>query len=110
MKCFKSFFKHTWQPQQMENSSRRGHCSYNETELGEIKVQQQAFQVPAANRSLACHNGACKGSSAAAIKIRPEQSLDSPWHYSKTLFLLATILAFVLWIFVYVLLNRYELL
>ncbi|OXU30837.1 hypothetical protein TSAR_009876 [Trichomalopsis sarcophagae] len=78
--------------------------SANETELGELKVEPHEVQVV---QGVPCHNGACKSS---PVKGRPEHRLESPWHHLKTLFLVSMIIALIIWIIVYVLLNQYNVL
>lgn len=81
--------------------------SVNETELGELKMTSQEIQVVGSvGQGVPCHNGACRSS----IKGRAEHRLESPWHYLKTLFLVSIIIAFVVWIIVYVLLAQYNVL
>uniref|UniRef100_A0A0C9QNK6 DNER protein n=1 Tax=Fopius arisanus TaxID=64838 RepID=A0A0C9QNK6_9HYME len=111
MKCFKLFFKHTWQPQQMDNpvhlnGSRSSRVDLSATELGEVRM---ASPTPAASSSKnvapgPCSNGPCKTSM--SLHNKPE----SPWHSLKTVFLVSFIIALIIWIIVYTLLSQYELL
>lgn len=114
MKCFKSFFKHTWHPQQMESPPRcqpgkAEGAGAGETELGEIKVTTPMSNVASSTGSrvgsVPCQNGGCK-----VWRSRVEPRAESPWHLLKTIFLISVILALILWVIVYTVLAQYQIL
>ncbi|XP_077279565.1 uncharacterized protein LOC143906990 isoform X3 [Temnothorax americanus] len=89
------------------------------TELGEVRVTAPSSNVATSMPSTAhpngndaatpCKNGGCKVWRSSRVdggELRPE----SPWHSLKTVFLISVILAFLLWIIVYTLLDRYRIL
>lgn len=86
-----------------------------ETELGEVQViamlptNNVATSPPTTTSpytgELSCRNGDCK-----ARKSRTEPRLESPWHRLKTVFLVSVIVAFLLWVIVYTLLDQYQIL
>lgn len=83
--------------------------SADETELGEVKVSPPTSNVatstPAQPGSIPCRNGGCKSWS-----NRGETRLESPWHFLKTVFLVAVIVALVIWVIVYTCLAQYRVL
>ncbi|KAK9298430.1 hypothetical protein QLX08_008223 [Tetragonisca angustula] len=114
MRCFKSFFQHTWHPQQMESPSRFELTkaeveSGEETELGEVKVtlptSTVATSTPVQPGAIPCRNGGCK-----SWTNRAESRMESPWHFLKTIFLISVIVALILWIIVYTFLAQYRIL
>ncbi|XP_043259796.1 uncharacterized protein LOC122401614 isoform X2 [Colletes gigas] len=110
MRCFKSFFQHTWHPQQMESSSRFELTkpevqSADETELGEVKTTNVATSTPGQPGNIPCKNGGCK-----ALSSPVESRLESPWHFLKTIFLISVIVALVIWVIVYTFLAQYQIL
>ncbi|XP_076639250.1 uncharacterized protein LOC143351532 isoform X2 [Colletes latitarsis] len=110
MRCFKSFFQHTWHPQQMESSSRFELTKpevqgADETELGEVKTTNVATSTPVQPGNIPCKNGGCK-----ALSSPVESRLESPWHFLKTIFLISVIVALVIWVIVYTFLAQYEIL
>ncbi|XP_018401455.1 PREDICTED: uncharacterized protein LOC108778708 isoform X1 [Cyphomyrmex costatus] len=130
MRCFESFFKHTWQPQQVHqmDSTLRSqlatktaevhrHAAGETTELGEIKVTMPssvATSMPStahtsASDATPCKNGGCKIWRSSRIGSSESRS-ESPWHSLKTIFLISVIVAFLLWIIVYTLLDQYRIL
>ncbi|XP_024867507.1 uncharacterized protein LOC112451834 isoform X1 [Temnothorax curvispinosus] len=140
MRCFESFFKHTWRPQQVHQVHQMDLSSKFEprtkktaaevhrhladragetTELGEVRVTAPSSNVATSMPSTAhpngndaaapCKNGGCKVWRSSRVdggELRPE----SPWHSLKTVFLISVILAFLLWIIVYTLLDQYRIL
>ncbi|KAL0129319.1 hypothetical protein PUN28_004192 [Cardiocondyla obscurior] len=133
MKCFESLFKHTWRPQQvhqMDPPSRfepttkktvevHRHAAGETTELGEVKVTLPSTNVPTStpstaqasgNSSTPCKNGGCKVIWRSSRVGGGEPRAESPWHSLKTVFLISVIVAFLLWIVVYTLLNQYRIL
>ncbi|XP_032688133.1 uncharacterized protein LOC116852165 isoform X2 [Odontomachus brunneus] len=88
-----------------------------ETELSEVQViatlptnNVTMSTSPSATTSpytgeLSCRNGSCK-----AQRSRVEPRLESPWHRLKTVFLVSVIVAFLLWVIVYTLLDQYQIL
>ncbi|XP_011149663.1 uncharacterized protein LOC105189323 isoform X3 [Harpegnathos saltator] len=87
-----------------------------ETELGEVQViaTLPTNNVPTSTLpsttsprtgELPCKNGSCK-----VRKSRAEPRLESPWHTLKTIFLVSVIVAFLLWVIVYTLLDQYQIL
>ncbi|KAJ8674397.1 hypothetical protein QAD02_005659 [Eretmocerus hayati] len=77
----------------------------NETELGVLKssINPISTGINANIGTIPCRNGACS-------KPRSGQTLDSPWHRLKSIFLVSMIAAFLVWLIVFVLLLRYEML
>lgn len=132
MRCFESFFKHTWRPQQVhqmdslskfEPTAKKTadrHAAGENTELGEVKVTAPNSNVatsitPTAHTSGSnavagpCKNGGCKVWRSSRIGSG-EPRTESPWHSLKTVFLVSVIVAFLLWIIVYTLLDQYRIL
>lgn len=127
MRCFESFFKRTWRPQQVhqmdpasrfEPTTKRTaevhHHATGEamTELGEVKVAASssiAMSMPHTSGDPApCKNG-CKIYRSNRDGGGEPRS-ESPWHSLKTVFLVSVIVAFLLWIIVYTLLDQYRIL
>ncbi|XP_014471664.1 PREDICTED: uncharacterized protein LOC106742858 isoform X2 [Dinoponera quadriceps] len=89
-----------------------------ETELGEVQViatlptnnvatptmPSTTTTSPRADEP-PCRNGDCK-TRRSRVDPRPE----SPWHTLKTIFLISVIVAFLLWVIVYTLLDQYQIL
>ncbi|XP_018308576.1 uncharacterized protein [Mycetomoellerius zeteki] len=128
MRCFESFFKRTWRPQQMDSPSRfelatktaemHRHAAGETTELGEVKATAPSSNVATSMPSTAhtsgsdatpCKNGNCKVWRSSRVG-GSEQRTESPWHSLKTVFLVSVIVAFLLWIIVYTLLDQYRIL
>ncbi|XP_018369242.1 PREDICTED: uncharacterized protein LOC108765173 isoform X2 [Trachymyrmex cornetzi] len=128
MRCFESFFKHTWRPQQMDSPSRfalatktaevHRHAAGETTELGEVKVTAPSSNVatsmpstahPSGSDAMPCKNGGCKVWRSSRIG-GSEPHAESPWHSLKTVFLVSVIVAFLLWIIIYTLLDQYRIL
>ncbi|XP_011695326.1 PREDICTED: uncharacterized protein LOC105454428 [Wasmannia auropunctata] len=134
MRCFESFFKHTWRPQQvhqMDSPSRfeptankpaemqRHFAAGETTELGEVRVIGPSSNVATSTPSTAhtsgsnatpCKNGGCKVWRSTRVGGGSEPRTESPWHILKTVFLVSVIVAFLLWIIVYTLLDQYRIL
>ncbi|XP_011874441.1 PREDICTED: uncharacterized protein LOC105565670 isoform X2 [Vollenhovia emeryi] len=137
MRCFESFFKHTWRPQQvqMDPSSRSElktkktakvlrHAAGEITELDEVRVSAPNSNVATSMSSTAhpsdndasasatpCKNGGCKVWRSSRVGVgEPRTLAESPWHSLKTVFLVSVIVAFLLWIIVYTLLDQYRIL
>ncbi|KAL6424054.1 hypothetical protein ACFW04_009745 [Cataglyphis niger] len=84
------------------------------TELGEVKVIAPSSSIATSTPHISdapapCKNGGCKvwrsnrdGNS--------EPRSESPWHLLKTIFLISVIVAFLLWVIVYTLLDQYRIL
>lgn len=129
MRCFESFFKRTWRPQQMrqmDSSSKfeptttktaevhRHSTGETMTELGEVKTIPPSSSIatstlhPSGDDPAPCKNGGCKIWNRG---IRDgERRSESPWHSLKTIFLVSVIVAFLLWVIVYTLLDQYQIL
>ncbi|KYM79385.1 hypothetical protein ALC53_10180 [Atta colombica] len=130
MRCFESFFKHTWRPQQvhqMDSPSRfelaktaevHRHGAGEITEMGEVKVTAPSSNVatsmpstthPSGSDAMPCKNGGCKVWRNSRVG-GSEPHTESPWHSLKTIFLISVIVAFLLWIIIYTLLDQYRIL
>ncbi|XP_070172619.1 uncharacterized protein [Polyergus mexicanus] len=84
------------------------------TELGEVKVTAPSSSIATSTPHTSgdpapCKNGSCKvwrnnrdGSG--------EPRSESPWHSLKTVFLVSVIVAFLLWVIIYTLLDQYRIL
>lgn len=79
----------------------------NDTELGEVKVMSLTTMATTSKdvQAIPCSNGGCKKS-----VFNKKNSDESPWHYLKTIYLIFFMFALIVWIIVYSLLSRYELL
>lgn len=110
----------TFNPFQMEPPTRKTaevhrHAAGEVTELGEVRVQTAAMASTAstahpshAKAPCEARNGGCKGGIWRSGGTEPRT--ESPWHSLKTVFLLSVIVAFLLWIIVYTLLDQYRIL
>ncbi|KAL6266973.1 hypothetical protein P5V15_000057 [Pogonomyrmex californicus] len=130
MRCFESFFKHTWRPQQVhqmdspakfeptrKTAEVHRHAAGETTELGEVRATAPSSNVVTSMPSSVthssssgvapCRNGGCKIWRSSRIG---EPQAESPWHSLKTVFLLSVIVAFLIWIVVYTLLDQYRIL
>lgn len=126
MKCFESFFKHTWRPQQVHQvdppskfeSTRKTakmhqHAAGETTELGEVVISPATSSVAtsavnANSEAAPCKNGGCKIWRSSRSSSEPRS--ESPWHSLKTIFLVSVIVAFLVWIIVYTILDQYRIL
>ncbi|XP_072763597.1 uncharacterized protein [Anoplolepis gracilipes] len=84
------------------------------TELGEVRVTAPsssiATSIPQTSGDPApCKNGGCKVWRSNRDGGGEPRS-QSPWHSLKTVFLVSVIVAFLLWIIVYTLLDQYRIL
>ncbi|XP_029176859.1 uncharacterized protein LOC114944959 [Nylanderia fulva] len=83
------------------------------TELGEVKVTLPGSSIATSTPHTSggepapCKNGGCK---VWRSNRNGEQHSESPWHSLKTIFLVSVIVAFLLWVIVYTLLNQYQIL
>ncbi|KAK2579116.1 hypothetical protein KPH14_001287 [Odynerus spinipes] len=112
MKCFKTFFKHTWHPQQMNNNNlsvleatKANIRSTNEMELKEVNVVVPTKSVATLTvvqpGSIPCQNGGCKNWGTRGVP-------ESPWHILKTIFLISVIVTLIIWVLIYTLLATYQ--
>ncbi|XP_020295145.1 uncharacterized protein LOC109860465 [Pseudomyrmex gracilis] len=126
MRCFESFFKHTWRPQQvyqMDSLSRfkptskitgvHRHAAGETTELGEVNVTVPSSSVATSmphtsSETSPCKNGGCKVWRNSRDGNSNEPRSENPWHSLKTIFLVSVIVAFLLWVIVYTLLDQYQ--
>lgn len=103
-------------PSRFEPSKTEMRHHTGETELGEMQVitlptnNIATSSLPSTTTSphigeLSCRNGGCK-----VRRNRTEPRLESPWHTLKTIFLVSVIVAFLLWVIVYTLLDQYQIL
>ncbi|XP_011343472.1 uncharacterized protein LOC105282873 isoform X2 [Ooceraea biroi] len=88
------------------------HAAGETTELGEVVISTATSSVatPAVRASDAapCKNGGCKIWRSSRGSSEPRS--ESPWHLLKTIFLVSVIVAFLLWIIIYTLLDQYRIL
>ncbi|XP_018346195.1 PREDICTED: uncharacterized protein LOC108750870 isoform X2 [Trachymyrmex septentrionalis] len=126
MRCFESFFKHTWRPQQMDSPSKfelatktaevHRHAAGETTEMGEVKVTAPSSNIATSmahssgSNGMPCKNGGCKIWRNSRIEGSEPRTPESPWHSLKTIFLVSVIVAFLLWIIIYTLLDQYRIL
>lgn len=93
------------------------HAGGEITELGEVRVTGPQPSASTARASgnhdqepkALCKNGGCKVWRSGRVD-GGEPRTESPWHSLKTVFLLSVIVAFLLWIIVYTLLDQYRIL
>lgn len=88
------------------------------TELGEVKIIVPENNVATSMSTMAhtsssenapCKNGGCKVWRSSRSN-GGEPRTESPWHSLKTVFLVSVLVAFLLWIIVYTLLDQYRIL
>ncbi|XP_012230321.1 uncharacterized protein [Linepithema humile] len=89
------------------------HAGGETTELGEVKVMtapSSSMTTTMLNANSSNDTAPCKNSGCKVWSSRGEPRSESPWHSLKTIFLVSVIVAFLLWIIVYTLLDRYRIL
>ncbi|KMQ87832.1 hypothetical protein RF55_12788 [Lasius niger] len=84
------------------------------TELGEVKVTAPSSSIATSTPHTSgdpapCKNGGCKVWRS-NCDGGGERRSESPWHSLKTVFLVSVIVAFLLWVIVYTLLDQYRIL
>lgn len=109
--------KFYWSSFQMENTSFDAPKSVSprteDTELCEVKIVVPTASVATATpttspplpEGIPCGNGGCKTS-----RSRGDPRPESPWHSLKTIFLMSVIIALIIWVIVYTLLTKYQIL
>ncbi|XP_014616367.1 PREDICTED: uncharacterized protein LOC106793719 [Polistes canadensis] len=112
MKCFRTFFKRTWHPQQINNNNssifesiKTNVQNTNAMELKEMDVvaptQSVATLTVVQPGSIPCQNSGCKN-------WRTHGVPENPWHELKTIFLVSIIVTLIFWIMIYALLAQYQ--
>lgn len=89
------------------------HAAGETTELGEVSVivpsSNVATSMPhTSSETSPCKNGGCKIWRSSRDGNSGEPRSENPWHSLKTVFLVSVIVAFLLWVIVYTLLDQYQ--